>query len=98
MSKSLKSKTIADFRAMHDVNVIVPNKIRDALAAMLKEGSEQWEYEGDFVKRAGISQTQLGAFREQFIDHVIEVSSGQSGRAGRRVWFADAKAAKKLRG
>jgi hypothetical protein len=97
MTKTLKSRTIADFRALHDTNVIVPNKIREALAAMLKEGTEQWEYEGDFVKRAGISNTQLGAFRERFLEHIIEASSTQGGRASRRVWFADAKTAKKLR-
>lgn len=92
-----KAKTIADFRAAHDVNVIVPNKIRGALASMLKEGPEHWEYEADFVKRAGISQTQIGLFREQFNDHVVE-APGTSGRNGRRAWFADTKAAKKLRG
>ena len=93
-----KSKTISDFRSAHDQNVIVPNKIRAAFASMLKEGPEQWDYEVDLVKRAGISQTQLGAFRELFTDHIIEATSGHSGRAGKRVWFADAKIAKKLRG
>jgi hypothetical protein len=93
-----KIKTLADFRSAHDPNVIVPNKIRAAFAAMLKEGAEQWDYEGDFTKRADISQTQLGAFRELFIDHIIEAPSGSAGRTGRRVWFADAKIAKKLRG
>lgn len=93
-----KAKTIADFRTLHDANVIVPNKIRAAFAAMLKEGPEQWDYEGDFVKRAGISQTQISAFREQFVDHVFEAPGTNGGRAGRRVWFADPKVAKKLRG
>jgi len=92
-----KVKTIADFRSAHDTNVIVPNKIRAALAAMLKEGAEQWEYELEFIKRAGISNTQMGMFREQFIDHIIEAGSGVGGRAAKRVWFADAKVAKKLR-
>lgn len=91
-----KPKTIADFRSAHDPNVIVPNKIRAALAAMLKEGTEQWEYELDFLKRSGISTTQLGQFRDQFADHIIE-ASGSSGRNAKRVWFADAKVAKKLR-
>lgn len=92
-----KAKTINDFRTLHDTNVIVPNKIRTALAAMLKEGPEQWEYEGDFIKRAAISTTQLGAFREQFIDHIIEAGGMASSRNSRRVWFADPKVAKKLR-
>jgi hypothetical protein len=93
-----KTKTLADFRNAHDPNVIVPNKIRAALASMLKEGPEQWEYEGEFIKRADISQTQMGAFREQFIDYIIEAPSTASGRSGRRVWFADSKVAKKVRG
>lgn len=93
-----KAKTLADFRTLHDLNVIVPNKIRAAFDAMLKEGPEQWDYESDFIKRAGISQTQLGAFHEQFLEHIIETPGHNGGRAGRRVWIADIKVAKKLRG
>jgi hypothetical protein len=92
-----KAKTIADFRTLHDMNVIVPNKIRAALESMLKEGPEQWDYEGDFIKRAGISTTQVNQFRDQFTPHVIEAGR-TNGRSGRRVWVADAKIAKKLRG
>lgn len=91
-----KPKTLSDFRSLHDSNVIVPAKIREALTAMLKEGPEQWEYEADFVKRAGVSNTQIGAFREQFIDHIIEAPS-TARQTARRVWFADPKVAKKLR-
>jgi hypothetical protein len=98
MVKSTKARTVTDFRSAHDTNVIVPNKIKMAFEAMLKEGPEQWDYEGDFVKRADISNTQLGAFREQFLDHIVEAAGMSSGRAGRRVWFADAKIAKKIRG
>jgi len=91
-----KPKTVEDFRSAHDNNVIVPAKIRAALAAMLKEGPEQWEYEADFQKRAGINQTQIGQFREGFVDHIVE-APGLGGRTARRVWFADAKVAKKVR-
>lgn len=91
-----KIKTLEDFRSAHDNNIIIPNKIRAALAAMLKEGAEQWEYEADFQKRAGISQTQIGAYREGFTDHIVE-APGLGGRTARRVWFADAKVAKKVR-
>lgn len=97
MSSPKKGKTVADFRTLHDTNVIVPNKIRAALAAMLKEGPEQWEYEGDFVKRAGISNSQLGVFREQFLDHIVEAGATGGGRCAKRAWFADTKVAKKLR-
>lgn len=91
-----KVKNVEDFRAAHDNNVIVPQKIRAALAAMLKVGPEQWEYEADFMKLAGVSQTQIGAFREGFIDHIVD-APGLSGRTARRVWFADVRVAKKVR-
>lgn len=92
-----KAKTLADFRAIHDPNVTIPNKIRAALAAMRKVGPEQWEYETEFMKLAGISTTQLAQFREQFSAHVIETQH-HAGRSPRKVWFADPNAAKKARG
>lgn len=89
-----KAKTLADFRAAHDKNVIVPNKIRTALTAMLKDGAENFDYESDFIRRAGISNTDMGMFRDQFADHIVEVG----GRNTKRVWFADPKVARKARG
>lgn len=94
---SKKAKTIADFRAAHDLNVIVPTKIRVALEQIAAEGPENWEYEADFIKRAGVSQAQIGQFREQFADHIVETPAVH-GRSGRRVWFGAAKVASKLRG
>lgn len=90
-------KTLADFRAAHDRNVIVPNKIRAALAALLKEGPENYEYESDLIRRAGISQTDMGEYRDLFVDHIVTTPSLR-GKSGRRVWFADPKVAKKARG
>ena len=91
-----KAKTLADFRAAHDKNIIVPEKIRKALAAMLKEGAENYEYEAEFIRRAGVSQTDMGLFRAQFEDeHVVNVGTE---RSPKRVWFADPKVAKKARG
>ena len=88
-----KARTLADFRAAHDKNVIVPTKIRAALADMEKEHVENWLYEADFIKRAGISQTDASMFREHFSDHVVETS----GKTSKRVWFASAKVAAKVR-
>lgn len=93
-----KPKTLADFKAAHDPNVIVPNKIRAAFEALLKEGPEHWVYEGDFLKLAGISTTQLSLFREQFDDHIVAAPGGASGRAPKRAYFGSAKVAAKLRG
>lgn len=96
MAKPAKptAKTLNDFRAAHDKNVIVPTKIRAALKEMLDEGPENWSYESDFIRRAGISQTDIGMFRDHFSDHVVETS----GKHAKRVWFADAKIAAKVRG
>lgn len=91
-----KAKTIADFKAAHDPDVIVPTKIRAALASLVKEGAENWEYELDFAKRAGINNTQLGAYRDQFSDHIVLAAN--TGRTPKRAWVGDAKVAKKLRG
>lgn len=90
-----KVKTIADFKAAHDPNVIVPAKIRTALAAIEKEGPEHWLYESDFMRLAGLSTTQIALFRDQFAAHIIEATVG---RNMKRVYFGSAKVAAKLRG
>lgn len=88
-------KTLADFRAAHDKNVIIPNKIKAALTKMETEGGpENWNYEADFIRLAGICQTDMGVFRDQFAEHVVEVS----GKNPKRVWVASVKAAVKFRG
>lgn len=86
-------KTLADFRAAHDKNVIVPAKLKKALADMEAEHPENWSYEADVIKRAGISQTEMSTFRDQFADHIVETS----GKTQKRVWFASAKVAAKVR-
>ena len=90
-------RSVADFRALHDPMIVATNKIRAALAAMLKEGPEHWEYESDFVRRAGLSNNQIGSYREQFAEHIVEAPSVNRS-APRRIWFADAKVARKVRG
>lgn len=96
MSKK-NTRTAADFRAAHDPEVIIPTRIRAALDAMVKEGPEHWEYEADFIRRAGVSQTQIAAYRDQFAAHIVETGHA-GGRSPKRVWFGDAKVARKLRG
>lgn len=93
MSSKPAGKTLADFRAAHDKNVIVPAKIRKALSEMEKESAENWAYESDLIKRAGISQTDVGLFREQFAAHIVETT----GKNAKRIWFASAKVAAKVR-
>jgi hypothetical protein len=92
-----KARTVADFRENFDKDVIIPRKIQAALDAMLKEGAENWEYDADFVKRAGVSQSDMGRYRAQFEKHVI-LTANVNKRGPRKVWFASAKVAAKLRG
>jgi hypothetical protein len=87
-------KTLADFRATHDPDVVFPAKIRKALADMEAESDENWEYENDFMRRAGLSTTNLGRYRPQFEKHIVEIG----GKNPKKVWFASAKVAEKARG
>lgn len=99
------TRNLSTFRSNHDRNVIVPNKIKAALADMAaKEGPESYAYESadpeggvPFVRRAGISQTDLSLFRELFADHIVDLPNDSRSR-GKRVWFATVKAAKLARG
>lgn len=91
-----KAKTLHDFRMAHDPELIVPTRIRDALAAIAKEGLDCWEYEVDFLKRSGLSTTQLAAFRDRFAAHIVEVPTSKS--TNKRVYFGNAKVAAKLKG
>ena len=94
---AVKPRTLTDFRAAHDKNVIVPNKIKAALESLKKIGPEHHEYEAEFIKLSGVSQTDMGLFRDQFSEHIVETPA-QHGRSSKRVWFADPKVAAKVRG
>ena len=80
-------RPLSEFRAAHDKNFIVPAKIKDALKAL----GDGWEYEAQFIRLAGISQTDMGNFREQFSDHIVLVDRTK------RVWAGTKSAAAKLR-
>lgn len=103
--KAKSPRTLATFRAAHDRDTVITNKIKAALESLLKdEGPEGYAYEANdpeghptFIKRAGISLTDLGMYREQFADHVVELRNNSRDR-GKRVWFATIKAAKAARG
>jgi len=96
--KKQPAKTVADFRAAHDPQIVIPTKIRAALAQLAKAGPEHWEYEGDLIKMAGIGNTTFAQYREQFADHMIEVPGGNGRSSNRRVYFGSAKVAAKIRG
>lgn len=87
-----KAKALSDLLAVHDDNVIIPTRLRARLAAMLKLGPEEHDYEQKFLKDAQVSNNKIGGFREQFKAHIV-IPPG----ATKRIWFADPKVAAKFR-
>ena len=82
-------KSLQDFRAEHDKSYIVPKKIKDALEKL----GDGWEYEVHFLRLAGLSVTDLAAYRDQFESHTVLVG----GRNAKRVWVGTAKLATQMR-
>lgn len=93
----IAAKTLADFNAEHNPDVKIPAKIRAALASLLAEGKEAWEYEADFMKRCpGVGNGNFAKYRVQFDKHIVVVKP--NGNTPKNVWFADPKVAAKARG
>ena len=88
------ARTLSEFRAAHDPNVMIPQRIRKALADMLKEHPECWAYEQEFLSRAAVSNNLISAYRDEFSEYIVETR----GKNPKRVWFADPKIAAKARG
>lgn len=99
-ASKLKARSLSDFQSVHDKSVVIPGKIRAALAEMAKLGPEHYEYELEFLKLAGLSVTDLAAHRDQFAAHIVHVkhANGKAYSTPKNVWFADKKAAAKARG
>lgn len=88
--------TLADFQAANNPDIKIPAKIRAGLESLLAEGKEAAEYETEFCRRAGISPSVVGKYRDQFAKHILSVRpDGRS--TSKNVWFADAKVAEKAR-
>jgi hypothetical protein len=92
LTKKQPGKTLADLRAVHDKNVVVPTRIKAALIKMAESGTE-WEYEGDFVKLTGLGQVDFSRFRDRFADFWAELPSTNGKSSTRRAWFATKKLA-----
>lgn len=94
-----KPRTIADFKASHDRETVVTNKVRAALEALANIGPEHYEYEGDFIKLAKISQSDIAGAREskEFKPFIADAPAVH-GKTARRVWCGSIKTAKILRG
>jgi len=80
-------RSLKDFAQKYDKDIIVPRRIKDALKTM-----PDWLYESEFVRHAGISQTDCSSFRDQFAEHVVVIK-----RDGRKVWAKTATVAEQLR-
>lgn len=85
-------RSLDEFRAAHDKSFIVPRKLKAALASL---GPGGWAYEAEFVKLAGVSHTELGAYRSQFEDHIVILKGTE--HSGRRAWAGTKALAEKLR-
>jgi hypothetical protein len=81
-------KSLADFRASHDKDFIVPTKIRRALSEL----GEGWVYESDLLRLAVVSVSDLALYRDQFSSHWLVVD-----RSGKRVWAGSKALADKMR-
>ena len=82
-------KSLQDFRAEHDKSYIVPKRIKDALEKL----GDGWEYEVHFLRLAGLSVTDLAAYRDQFEAHIVVVG----GRNSKRIWVGTSKLAAQMR-
>ncbi len=89
-------KTLADLSAAHDKNVMIPNRIRQAIAIIGASGDD-WIYEQDFLAltKPGISTTDIAKFRGQFTDFWSDMPAVNGKSSVRRVWFASKALAKK---
>jgi len=89
MAAEPKGKDLDAFRAAHDKSFIVPKRIKEGLVAL----GESWEYEHEFIKRCGLSQTDFAKYRDQFSDFWLLVP----GQNPKRVWAGTKAFAAKLR-
>ena len=90
-AKKSAGKDLDAFRKLHDKNFKIPLRIKTGLAEL----GEAWEYESDFIKRCGVSNTDFAMFRDDFTPFWLEAKSDS--RNSKRVWCGTAKLATKLR-
>lgn len=82
-----KSRSVSQFREEYDKSFYIPKKID----AALKELGSGWLYESEFCKLAGVSPTDLSAFRDQYSDRIVQL------KEGRRAWAGRPSVAKEMR-
>lgn len=93
MASKVKPRTVADFKALHDKDVIVPNKIRAGLQALLDIGPQHWEYDDGFRALCGLQAAELANYRDLFKRNWFLTPGKTGGKTPKRVWFGNAKVA-----
>lgn len=88
-AKEKTGRSLSDFRAAHDKSFIVPQKIKEGL----KNLGSGWEYEVEFLRRCGLSTTDLSRYRDEFADYIVNTG----GRNPKRVWTGSQKTAAEMR-
>lgn len=81
------ARSLSEFKATYDKSYIVPRAIK----AGLKSLGGGWEYEVAFAKMINVSLQDLGAYRDEFVQHVVAL------REGRRAWAGKASVADEMR-
>jgi hypothetical protein len=81
-------RSIDEFENVFSSEKIVTDRINSGLEKL----GDGWEYERDFTKLCGISQTELGRYREQFVDYQVKIP-----RDSKRIWAGTIEAANKMR-
>ena len=90
MTVKTKGKSLADLRAAHDMSVIIPNRIKVGIEAMIKAGDD-WMYEGDFLALIKVNPPSLSKYREQFQGFWADLPTTNGRGTARRAWFATKK-------
>lgn len=83
-----KGRNIDQFAESHDRTVIIPKKIKSGLSAL----GDSWEYESEFIKRCKLSNKDISDYREQFKEHVVDLTADR-----RRAWAGTKRFADKMR-
>lgn len=86
-----KSKTLGDFRAVHDKDFVVPEKIKAGIAKLGKDG---WDYEPEFMRLCGLGTNDFARYREQFAEFYVTVGGSKSSK---RAWAGTKETAAKMK-
>jgi hypothetical protein len=99
-TKSTKpvARTIADWKKNHDPDTVMTTKIKATLAKLREIGAQHFEYEKEFCALAGISQSLIGKYREQFAAHLVTAPRMGGESRPKLAWFGNISAARSARG